>query len=244
MVMPEYRERFYRERVTAPGLDSFQISVRETDLWISAERRLDREALDAVFQYRRQVEDYIKGHEAFLRTLRPYPEDPFAPSLIQEMISAARAAGVGPMASVAGAIAQFVGRDLLKSTRQVIVENGGDIFLNVERRVTVAVFAGQSVLSDKIGIIIREDQMPVGVCSSSGTVGHSLSLGKADAVCIVAPSAALADAAATALCNRVQTKRDIGEVSSLAARIKGLSGGLAILGDTMATWGDIELVRL
>ncbi|MFH1488290.1 MAG: UPF0280 family protein [Pseudomonadota bacterium] len=244
ILMTEYRERFYRERVKAPGLTSFQISVGETDLWVSADRRLDREALDSVFQYRHQVENYIKGHEAFLKTLLPYPGDPFAPPIIREMIAAARAAGVGPMASVAGAIAQFVGRDLLKWSEKVIVENGGDIFLSVNRAVTVSVFAGESVLSEKIGIRIPENQMPVGVCASSGTVGHSFSLGRADAVCIIAPSAALADAAATALCNGVKTKKDIKEVPARADRITGLAGGLAILEDTMATWGDIELVGL
>ena len=75
------------------------------------------------------------------------------------------------MASVAGAIAQFVAQGLLESTNQVIVENGGDIFLKVNRPVNVSVFAGESPLSEKIGLKIPSRQMPLGICSSSGTVG-------------------------------------------------------------------------
>jgi uncharacterized protein len=242
--MKEYTERAYRRTVKASDLVSFQVRVKETDLWVSTRERLEKETRDLVLHARHQIESYISSHPDFLTTLEPYPDDPLAPPVVKEMISATRPSGVGPMASVAGAIAEFVGQGLLKSTGQVIVENGGDIFLMAKRPVTVSIFAGASPLSEKLGLLIPARQMPIGVCTSSGTVGHSLSLGAADAACVLAASAALADGAATALGNRIQGKKDLAGVGDWAAGIPGVLGCLAILGDRMTAWGDIELVEL
>jgi ApbE superfamily uncharacterized protein (UPF0280 family) len=225
-------------------LVSFRLAVKETDLLVSAKRDLENETKGIVHQYRDQIETYIKSHHDFLNSLYPYPEDPFAPPMIKEMIRDTREVGVGPMAAVAGAIAQFVGTDLLRWTDEVIVENGGDIYLNVVRDVTVSVFAGKSSLSEKIGLRIAMGQMPLGVCSSSGTVGHSLSGGGADVACILSRSAVLADGAATALGNRIKNKGDLEGAASWANDVKGISGGLIIMGDAMTVWGDVELVRL
>ncbi|MFH0845622.1 MAG: UPF0280 family protein [Pseudomonadota bacterium] len=244
MMTTAYTERAYRKRVTARGLHSFHMVIRETDLWVSADRDLERETRDLTIHYRHLLETYIQSHTAFLTTLEPYPEDPFAPPMVKEMIIKTKGLGVGPMASVAGAIAQFVGTDLLQWTEQIIIENGGDIFLKTDRSVTVSVFAGQSPLSEKIGLVIPVRQMPLGICSSSGTIGHSHSAGRADVVCILAPSAVLADGAATAIGNRLKRKSDLENAGTWAREIQGLLGGLAIIGDRMATWGDVELVAL
>jgi ApbE superfamily uncharacterized protein (UPF0280 family) len=242
--MPDYTDRFYRKRVKSEDLVSFEVMVKETDLLVSAERTLDKETRDLVFESRHQIESYIQTHSDFLTALEPYPEDPYAPPLVREMIECSRAVGVGPMASVAGAIAEYVGRHLLKKTKQVIVENGGDLFIKADRPVTVSLFAGTSPLSERIGLVISPALMPLGVASSSGTVGHSLSLGKADAGCVVSPSATLADAAATALCNRVQGPKDLSRIDEWAGGLKGILGVVVILGDKMASWGQIELVAL
>ncbi len=242
--MTEYRERTYRKRVRAKGLVSFNVAVKETDLWVSAERRLENETRDLILDHRHQLERYIRSHPDFLKTLRPYPEDPFAPSLVREMIEVTRGVGVGPMASVAGAIAQYVAKGLEQWTDQVIVENGGDIFLKVNRPVTVSIFAGESSLSGKIGVLIPREKMPLGICSSSATVGHSLSMGIADLVCLLSSSALLADGAATALGNRIRSKKALEKVASWADQMEGIWGGLVIVGDKMATWGEIELVGL
>jgi len=240
----EFVKRNYRKRVTSSDLVSFQVVVKETDLWVSADRNLEKETRDLVLSYRNQLETYITSHPGFLTSLQPREEDPFAPPIVREMIEATRKAGVGPMASVAGAIAEFVGKDLLKITDQVIVENGGDIFIDVKRPVTVSIFAGRSPLSEKIGLRLPSSQMPLGVCSSSGTVGHSHSEGQADAVCILSSSAVLADGAATALGNRLERKRDLERVDKWAREIGGIIGGVAIMGDRMASWGRVELVAL
>jgi ApbE superfamily uncharacterized protein (UPF0280 family) len=242
--MPEYTRRSYRSRVRSSDLVTFEVAVKETDLQVSAEHRLEKETRDLVFESRHQIESYISTHGDFLTALEPYPEDPYAPPVVKEMIECAREVGVGPMASVAGAIAEYVGRHLLEKTNQVIVENGGDLFLKASRPVTVSIFAGTSPLSEKIGLVISPERMPLGVASSSGTVGHSLSLGKADVGCVVSPSAALADAAATALCNRIQGRKDLTRIEEWARNLKGILGALVILGDEIASWGQIELVAL
>ena len=242
--MSEYIQRFYRNRVKSEDLVSFEVVVKETDLLVSAEQKLEKETRDLVFESRHQIESYIHSHGDFLTALEPYPEDPYAPPLVKEMIESARGVGVGPMASVAGAIAEYVGRHLLKKTNQVIVENGGDLFLKANRPVTVSIYAGTSPLSEKIGLVIPPRLMPLGVASSSGTLGHSLSLGKADVGCVLSPSAALSDAAATALCNRIKGPGDLSRIDEWAGGLKGILGALVVLGDKMASWGDIELVAL
>lgn len=239
-----YEERTYRGRLRPRGMVSFRVAVKETDLWISADRDLEKESLDLVLEYRRQLEDHIRAHPFFQTSLRPLPPDPFAPSLVREMMEAACLARVGPMATVAGAIAERVGRGLLGCSREVIVENGGDVFIKADRSVTVSLFAGDSPLNGRVGIQISTDQMPLGICTSSGRIGHSLSMGKAHAVCVLASSAALADGAATRFANRIRTKDDLAETASAAQEMHGLQGGVFILDDRMATWGNVRLVNL
>ena len=127
--MREYERRTYRKRINSRDLISFNVRVKETDLWVSAERDLKKEVKDLVLDERHQIESYIQVHPDFLTSLKPYPLDPYAPPIVREMIRQTRDIGVGPMASVAGAIAQFVGIGLLDITDQIIIENGGDIFL-------------------------------------------------------------------------------------------------------------------
>jgi len=240
--MPQYTERTYRKRISARDLCCFQVAVRETDLWVCADKNLEKETRDLIVESRHQLEVYIKYHPEFLASLLPVAKDPYAPVVVKEMILATGKVDVGPMAAVAGAIAQWVGEGLLKLSDQVIVENGGDIFLKANRPLTVSIFAGASPLSGRVGLLIPTRQMPLGVCSSSATIGHSLSQGVTDVVCILSSSAALADGAATALGNRVQDKSGLEDVATWADQIEGILGGVVIVGDTMATWGDIELV--
>ena len=150
------------------------------------------------------------------------------------------------MAAVAGAIAEGVGRLLLSGgVDELIVENGGDIFLSRNSCSSVAVFAGESPLSSRIGILVEADRMPCGVCCSSGSVGHSLSFGNADAVVVVASSTALADAAATRIGNEVTDQRgSIDQALRVARNIRGISGVLIVQGERLGAWGAIELERL
>jgi hypothetical protein len=160
------------------------------------------------------------------------------------MVKAGENATVGPMAAIAGAVAERAGLGLLKSTDEVIVENGGDVFIKTATPLTVGIFAGQSPLSLRIGIRVSGGPRPMGVCTSSGTVGHSLSLGKADAVCVVAESCAIADAAATAIGNLVQSIADIEFAIAKGKCIDKIRGIIIIVGEKMGIWGDLEVVPL
>jgi ApbE superfamily uncharacterized protein (UPF0280 family) len=146
------------------------------------------------------------------------------------------------MAAVAGAFAQAVGQKLRTQVRDVIVENGGDIYLDSSVDRLVLVFAGLSQFSYKIAIKVRADESPLGICTSSGTVGPSISLGKADAVVIKGTNAALADAVATGAANRIQTEKDLMRAVDYVQTIKGITGILAIKDDRIAAWGNIEIV--
>ena len=239
----KYQERTYRNRVSRKeNLVSFQVKVGETDLYISAGRDLTDIARKSVHRYRRFIEEYIKHRPQFLDSLVPIKPDEMAPAIIKDMLKASRISGVGPMASVAGAVAQYVGMDLLEDSDDVIVENGGDIFLKSESEITIGVFAGESPMSHKVALKIRPEDMPLGICTSSGTVGHSLSLGRADAVCVTSKSASLADAAATSIGNRVRKERDIKAALESGAEIEGILGILIIFGDKLGAYGAIELV--
>jgi ApbE superfamily uncharacterized protein (UPF0280 family) len=160
------------------------------------------------------------------------------------MIEAGRRAGVGPMAAVAGAIAEYVGRDLLGYSNEVIVENGGDIFLAMTDPATIAILAGSSPLSNRLGLRADFPQGSVGICTSSGTVGHSLSLGAADAVVVLSESTALADAVATALGNKVGDGADIEAALAAGKAIEGVLGLVVIVGARLGVWGQVELVHL
>jgi ApbE superfamily uncharacterized protein (UPF0280 family) len=239
-----YEPRTYRSRMARPGLVGFRVAVQETDLWVLAERDLTPEVRQVVLQERRQLEAYIAAHPGFLPTLTPWPEDPFAPPVVREMIAAGRAVGVGPMAAVAGALAERVGRALESQSAEIIVENGGDLYLQVATAATISLFAGKSPLSHRVGLKIDPELSPLGVCTSSGTVGHSLSFGRADAACILAHNAALADAAASALGNRVQDAGSIAAALDWAAQVPDLLGAVVIVGDKLGAWGRVELVPL
>ena len=242
-----YQDRTYRQNIDAQGLISSYVSVKETDLHIMAAREVEQQALDLVYQYRNQLENYIAVHSEFLTSLVPIDTDPLAPPIVKKMLQAASSANVGPMAAVAGAIAEFVGFGLLDhGIDEVIVENGGDIFIKRNKECIASIFAGQSPLNQKIGIRVDADLMPVGLCTSSGTVGHSLSLGEADSVTVLAASTPLADAAATRLGNEVTTegKGNINQVLETAKTIPGIHGVVIICGKQMGAWGKIDLVGM
>jgi len=238
-----YQPRVYRKSAESPDLVGFAVVVGETDLYIQAKARLTDEALDSIRQARTQIERHIQRYPEFATSLRPLLEPSDCPALLREMYRAGRQAGTGPMAAVAGTVAAYVGQQLLGKSGQVIVENGGDIFLATEVARIVAIEAGSSQLSGRIGVVIPGG-MRLGVCTSSGTVGHSVSSGQADAAVVIAPDTALADAVATATANRIRGPQDCQQAVTWATQLSGISGALAICGDQMAVGGEVEIVPI
>jgi len=236
-----YEPRTYRHWVSDKDLVSFSVEVKETDLLIRAGRDLKAKALAATRKCRAELEQYIISHPHFAISLEPLRVGRNAPSLVREMADAAQQASVGPMAAVAGAIAERVGRELLSFSDEVIVENGGDIFLKTTKERFIGVYAGESTLTGRIAFAIQPEETPLGVCTSSGAVGHSLSFGVADAVIVFSPSTSLADAAATAIGNRVSSASDIPKALEFARGIQGLRGAAVIKDDHMGLFGQIRI---
>ena len=241
MKKDEYQPRTYRHWVEGKDLAAFSVTVKETDLYIRAVSNLERKAHRLVLKYRKQLEQYIEKEPDFLTSLKPLLVPEHASRIVLEMLAAGRTANVGPMAAVAGAVAECVGRELLEFSPEIIVENGGDIFLKITRKRIVGIYAGNSTLTGKLGLEINPLDTPLGICTSSGTVGHSLSFGKADAVVVTAGSATLADAAATAICNKVNNADDINGAIELGRNIVGVKGIVIIIGASIGVWGDVKL---
>ena len=241
---PDYSNRDEYRRLIGPGLPQFHVQHLETELYICADRQLDDVAAAAVQDLRAQLDAYIAVNPLFLTSLEPIDSADGAPETVRDMCRAAKAAGVGPMAAVAGAFSEHVGHEILKQSKQAIVENGGDIFIKSDEPTTIAIYAGNSPLSLKVGIIVDSREMPVSVCTSSGTVGPSLSFGKADAAVVVSPDACLADACATRLGNEVKSAADIEKALNLIVNVPGVTGALAIIGEICGAAGDIRLEPL
>jgi ApbE superfamily uncharacterized protein (UPF0280 family) len=239
-----YEPRFYRQDTKPSDLISFEVVVAETDLHISAERDMSALARTAVIEARFEIESFIQTNPVFATTYRPYPVSDMAPLIVCRMAEAAAKADVGPMAAVAGAVAEYVGRKLMPESAEVIVENGGDIFIVTASERRMAVYAGQSPLSNKIVFIIKPEMTPLGICTSSGTVGHSKSFGRADAAVVMSPNTALADAWATALGNMVHSADDLEKAVKAAQNAPGLTGALVIKDDKLSAWGSIEIEPL
>ncbi len=236
----EYIERNYRDLIEGKDLILFQVKEEESDLYIRTNKKLGFFTRQVLSNFRRQIENYIDSYPIFKSTLLPYPQDDKAPEIISSMIRMANRCGVGPMAAVAGAIAEFAGKEILNYSSEVIIENGGDIFIKSNKIRKVSIFAGESPLSKKIILKIKPEKNYIGICTSSGTVGPSLSFGKADAVTVISDSVLLADAAATAVGNIIETEKDIEQGLIYAQKIKGVKGVVIIKDDKMGLWGNIN----
>jgi ApbE superfamily uncharacterized protein (UPF0280 family) len=237
-----YRGRFYRAWQRPPDLHSFHVQVDETDLQIYAQNDVRAEAQELVRRYRRQIVETIEHHPGFETALKPMSVASPYP-IVADLLEKSMLAGVGPMAGVAGAIAEYVGRDLLPLSGELIVENGGDLFMRSSADRVLLVYAGESSpFRDRIRLKLRGSGDCRGVCTSSGSIGHSLSFGSTDASVIIASSAVTADVFATAVGNMVHEPADLEKALGFLEKQEGIQGALVLLKDRMAVWGDVELV--
>jgi ApbE superfamily uncharacterized protein (UPF0280 family) len=199
-----------------------------------------------IVRQRHILEDYIVHHPGFRRSLEPLNLLEDAPEVAQSMARAAKLVGVGPMAAVAGAMAQFASRAALDAgAHEVIVDNGGDIYIRAVEPVIIGLKTGTTDLGEKLAFSLRPDDTPISICSSSGKMGHSMSLGECDLATVVAEDAALADAAATKAANLVKTVDDIDSALDSIAGIKGVDGVLIIKGGRVGLAGKLPpLVKI
>jgi len=230
----------------------FPVALHESDLWIGIphaaySQKIVRTAYTELQRLRRILETYISAHPDFETSLEalPLPSEPDRiPEEIQIMLACGAQTRTGPMSSVAGLFAEFVGKRLLLEfeLQEVVVENGGDLYLKNTAELVSAIHAGTSALSDKLAFSIPPGAR--GICTSSGTLGHSLSLGKADALTVIAASTPLADAWATSLANRVKGPEDMELVLEQVAGLPEILACAVIVGDQVGVRGEIELKLL
>ncbi|MCM8805616.1 MAG: UPF0280 family protein [Candidatus Omnitrophica bacterium] len=238
----QYTEKFYR-RIVGTDLTTFSVKIEESDLYIMAEKNLSLEAEKELKKQRQFLKQYIIKFPEFYYSFTPVKADESAPEIVKMMSQASFLCEVGPMATVAGAIAEMVGKYLLNFTDEVIIENGGDIFLKIKKERTVAIYAGNNPFSLKIGIKVKPKEFPFGVATSSATVGHSTSFGKADSVTVICPTSTLADGLATFMCNQTSDE-DFSGIKKNIEKFPFVDGIVAVKNEKIFAWGNIELVYI
>ncbi len=234
--------------------ESFRL--KETFVWITADEKSYIEvAKKEIRERRKELERFVRWHPYFLVTLERYELDEVEvgstlsreaiPEIVERMIESTSLFDIGPMAAVAGTLAEFA-VDAMQNAgaTYAMVDNGGDIALITDREVLVGIYAGESTFSNKIALRIKPSNSLVGICTSSATVGHSISFGTADAATVISPSASLSDAAATALCNAVTDAQSITNAFRAINHVESIEGAFVIYKDVLATWGNLpELVK-
>ncbi len=240
-----YIPRTYRLNCGNQRFTQFEVIQKQSDLLILAKTNLYNQAMSILIHLRQEIESYINIDREFLTTLKPIKILNGAPEIVNDMGLSAEKMDVGPMAAVAGAISEYVARSLAKFSDEVIVENGGDNFIISKEPLTLGIYAGDSSLSMKFGIELEPQPEGIGVATSSGTVGHSLSFGNADAVTVLAKKGSLADAGATRICNMVKTKDDIPEALNFAEQHPEILGAVIIINNKIGVIGKmLKLIRI
>ncbi len=234
-------KRIYRERFNLDGYEAWETTYKRTNLFVKACKDLRLETFELVKKLWGDLLAYIEKNRDFLTSLEPIKQDKKAPKIAKKMIEASGRSDVGPMASVAGAIAEEVGHLLLKECDECVVENGGDVFLKLNSEPTIGIYTQNTYFKDSLSIKIKISKIPIGVCSSSAKIGPSLSLGKADLSLIIDKDTAFADALATKTANMIKNEDDI-ETAIEFAKSKDIEGCLFIKGKKIGIWGKIELV--
>ncbi len=243
-----FEERTYRTQFNSERFKGFEVKYLETDLWIGVDPDSFHEKMKAIVfakikDLRDKFDKYIQTEPFFKKSLKPFQPSDIAPSEAIEMAKAAEKAGIGPMSAVAGLFAREVGEEIIQnfSLSELVIENGGDIFVLLKDELILSVFAGESILSERIGLVIPAENKKLGICTSSGTVGPSLSYGKADAVVVICEDILLADAFATAFGNKVKSPNDVEKVIKQAERYPEILSLLIICEDKVGIKGENEI---
>lgn len=244
----KFEQRSYRNQFNTSRFTGFELKYRETDLWIgvdpvSFKPEIKEAALKKIQSLREKLDSYIQSEPFFKKSLKPFQPAENAPEEAFEMAQAAQKAGIGPMSTVAGLFARETGIEIIQnfSVEELVIENGGDIFALLKKNLVLSVFAGDSPLSQKIGFEITPQTSPLGICTSSGTVGPSLSYGKTDAVVAVSQNVLVADAFATAFGNKVKSPNDVEKVINQAGNFPEILALLIICEDKIGIWGEYEI---
>ena len=243
-----FEPRTYRNSFSKERFQSFVITYKDSDLWVgidhaSFKEEMAEQALDKLKSIRDEMEAYLLIDPFFKKSLKPCSVQETAPEMAKQMAIAAEKAGVGPMAAVAGIFSEIIGRSLLEnfSINELVIENGGDIYMKLQNPLIMSIFAGESPLSGMVGLEISAEQTPLGICTSAGTVGPSRSFGKADAVMIACKETALADAFATGYGNMIKKPTDVEKVLKRTEIVEEIISAVLICEDQIGIRGEFEM---
>lgn len=215
------------------------ICVGQTDMDVVADENLRETIYEYVVEARAIIEEKISMDSFFALTYDSYKPENRDHPLIRSMCEASVLAGVGPMASVAGAVADYTICHLVENgCCYAVLDNGGDIAMISDRDVVVRVFSGNDSV-DGIGMAVGPFDGVLSICSSSGKIGHSVSFGDADVCTVVSSDPVLADACATAMGNRISDGDDLSEALERTCEVKGVRGCFASINGLVASCGDI-----
>lgn len=242
-----FQSRTYRFQMGSSRFSSLVLSIGESDIWIGynpasvGQNDLRSEAGRIVRRLRNEIISY--PDPAFRTSFVPLTVTDNPSGFIQSMLNASFLAATGPMASVAGAIAQATAQHLKRKflLDEIVVENGGDLYIDVLKELSVKLIAPGNRLSGKLSVVVDPLHSPLGICTSSGKIGHSYSFGKADAVMVACKDAALSDAYATAFCNRVQKQSDVQKICNEMNAHEEILSAVVLLDDTLALCGQLEV---
>jgi len=241
MASKVFEERYYRDYI-AQDIENFNITILESDLQIYTDKALQEPIESELRNIRAIIEAYIKSYPEFNISFKPVKINANDPPIIKHMKEASKKLGVGPMATVAGAVGHYLGQKFYQQTKELIIENGGDLYVYSTKDKTILLHGGSEATVKNLSIKLDKVNLPIGVCTSSGKVGHSKSFGNSDAITVLAKDTLIADAAATALGNLLKHKADINDVLQYSKTFKELEGVIAIVDDHMGAWGNFEFV--
>jgi len=240
----EYDSRsIYRKSISLKDKYFYRLRYKYTDIFITSDADILNDLEEPVISFYSCLEGIILHDRTFLKSLEPIKEKENYPGYIKKMCRAACRFGVGPMAAVAGAVCDRIAEKISGNCGLLMIENGGDVFIKSEKSVRIGLFISNSFFSDRLNIVIDAKQTPCGICSSSGTMGHSLSLGKSDLVTVMAESAAMADAAATAVANSIMENSDVEKSINIYKKYKEVKGIIVIKDNSIGLWGELQIIK-
>lgn len=239
-----YEEGTYPNRTQSGDLIQFRVVQGETDLLVCCDKDIPHIADAAVKKIRIELTRYTAQDPAFETSYKPIKPGPNAPQIVKDIIRTTAKAGLGPIAGVGGAMAEYAGKEILKAAKQVIVENGGCIFIRSDIPRTVSLFTKDADPSGKLSIEVDPEDTPIGICVLAGASLNSPDPGVADAVLVSARSAVAAGAAAAVLSGIIKKERDIEAAMEAAKKMRNIKGALLVKGDRMGIWGKVKLIGI
>ena len=240
---PGLDKDIYRSKVRYKQKYNWRILYKYSDILISCDTDVSPRLEKLIREIYCLLGTRIKEDPAFQKSLSPLKSKPGYHPVIREMYHKTAIFNVGPMAAVAGAVCDYMANDLGSCCRRLIIENGGDVFIKSDEDTDVGVYLNNKYFTDKIYLKVKAGDTPCGLCSSSGSFGHSLSMGKSDLVVVMAKSTIAADGAATSIANNINSAQDIFKTINNYKSIKDITGILIIKDDKLGIWGNIELTK-